>query len=349
MKNILKKELKKFFIYFHNFIKELTKDINPHTITISRFLLGFLMILSAIFQKNEFFLFFYALALISDLLDGFIARAHNRETKIGKLLDIIADNFILICLFIGFFFFKKRFIFMYQTHLLFILGYYFFVQILSLIFTTKLIFKRTIAANISAIIFPFLIFFLFLFNLSFFVYPYLLLMIYSLSEKLILSLAKEDKLSLFHLKEKSHLIFLFFLVIVVSILFYFITFPFSESKIACFENKCIKAEIRDEEKERELGLMFRENLSENEGMLFIFQNNVNYAFWMKNMKFNIDIIFIDKNKKIVSITKNAFPCNKPDKECELYYSNQAYKYVIEVVANFTEKYNIKEGQKVYFE
>ncbi|MEM4398145.1 MAG: DUF192 domain-containing protein [Candidatus Woesearchaeota archaeon] len=328
---------------------KIKKFISPNYISFSRIFFGFLMIISSFLQKNELFLSFYALALITDVLDGFIARAHNKETKFGKILDIIADNFILICLFIGFFFLKKRFIFMYETHLLFILGYYFFVQILSLIFTTKLIFKRTIAANISAIIFPFLIFFLFLFDLSFFVYPYLLLMIYSLSEKLILTLAKEDKLSLFHLKEKSHIIFLFFLVLIVSVLFYFITMPLSESKNVCFENKCIKAEVKDEQKERELGLMFRENLPENEGMLFIFEENVNYAFWMKNMKFNIDIIFIDENKKIVSITKNAFPCNKPDKECELYYSNQSYKYVIEVIANFTEKYNIKEGQKVYFE
>ncbi len=121
-------------------------------------------------------------------------------------------------------------------------------------------------------------------------------------------------------------------------------------KVVCFETgKCISAEIRDNDEERMLGLMFRDKIPEDRGMLFIFDEDVNYSFWMKNMKFNIDIIFIDQNKKIVSITKDAFPCNKPDNECELYPSKKPYKYVIEVISGFVDKYNIKEGQRVYFE
>lgn len=353
----------------------MSKELNPNTITFFRFFFGIIMIYFAFFKNREFFFMSYAFALITDILDGFVARKYKKETHKGKILDILADNFILVCLFIGFLLMKKVFILAYKPHLIFILSYYFFVQIISFIFTSKFIFKRTIAANIAAIIFPFLIFFMFFFDLNFLVYPYLIFMIFSLSEKLILTLANEDRISLFLIKSNVHKIFLFFIVILMTFFLFLLT-GFSENYFfeelsnktlennnidslnpssndyleVCFENsKCIIAEVRDNDSERILGLMYRENINESFGMLFVFDSNVDYAFWMKNMKFNIDIIFIDENKTIVSIVKGAFPCNKPDNECELYFSKKPYKYVIEVTSGFTNKYDIFEGQKVFFE
>lgn len=337
----MSKKFKKFLFFLNE----------PNFITFLRFVFGFFMVFFSVIKKLELFLLFYGFAVITDVLDGFIARKYKKESHKGKIFDILADNFILICLFIGFFLFKKNYVLFYKTHLFFIVGYYFFVQIISIIFTKKLIFKRTILANVSAIIFPFLIFFLFVFDNSIFIFPYIIFMIFSLSEKLILALSNEDRATLFFVKNKKNIFFLFFIVLFMSLLFFLITYNNKNyNNLLCFENfKCIYVEVRNDDEGRRLGLMYKKNLSDNEGMLFIFDNEVNYPFWMKNMNFNIDIIFLNKDKKIVSIVRDAFPCNKKDEECELYYSKEPYWYVVEVVSGFSDKNNLLEGQLVYFD
>ena len=69
-----------------------------------------------------------------------------------------------------------------------------------------------------------------------------------------------------------------------------------------------------------------------------------HKFWMKNVFFPIDIIWIDSNLSIVYIERNAPPCTTA--RCQIYTSPVTAKYVLEVMANFTEKYNIKVGDHV---
>ena len=96
----------------------------------------------------------------------------------------------------------------------------------------------------------------------------------------------------------------------------------------------INVEIADDNEERMQGLMFRENLDENEGMFFIFENESYQTFWMKNTLIPLDIIFIDKNFEIIDI-KNAVPCKEDP--CQFYKSSKPAKYVLEVNSNFTIK------------
>ena len=105
----------------------------------------------------------------------------------------------------------------------------------------------------------------------------------------------------------------------------------------------VNAEIADDNHEREIGLMFREKLDENNGMLFIFDNEVYQTFWMKNTLIPLDMIFIDKEMKIVNI-KSAVPCQEDP--CVLYKSSKPAKYVLEVNGNFTIRNNIKTGGKL---
>ena len=105
----------------------------------------------------------------------------------------------------------------------------------------------------------------------------------------------------------------------------------------------LNVEIADDNKERQQGLMFREKLNENEGMLFVFDNEDYQTFWMKNTLIPLDIIFIDKNFQIVDI-KNAAPCKTYP--CDLYKSSKPAKYVLELNANFTIRNSIKEGDKI---
>src|SRR3989344_4541488 len=73
----------------------------------------------------------------------------------------------------------------------------------------------------------------------------------------------------------------------------------------------INVEIADDNEERMKGLMFRERLDENAGMLFVFEDEQYQAFWMKNTLIPLDIIFIGKNLEIVDI-ENAVPCKTGD-------------------------------------
>lgn len=106
----------------------------------------------------------------------------------------------------------------------------------------------------------------------------------------------------------------------------------------------LKVEIANTQSKRELGLSGHSLLKENEGMLFIFDTEGYYPFWMKDMLFSIDIIWLDVNKKIVYIKENA----KPESFPESFGREQKAKYVLEVLAGFSKKHKLKIGDTVEF-
>lgn len=103
----------------------------------------------------------------------------------------------------------------------------------------------------------------------------------------------------------------------------------------------IDLEIADTEYERELGLMNRNEMKENEGMLFIFPEQKVLTFWMRNTLISLDMIFVNDQKKIVMIHKYTKTLSD-----QSYSSTLPAKYVVEVVGGFTDKHNIKVGDKI---
>ncbi len=93
------------------------------------------------------------------------------------------------------------------------------------------------------------------------------------------------------------------------------------------------------------GLATKGSLEETEGMLFVFESPQKYSFWMKDMKFPIDIIWINSAGKIVHIESKLPPCIflLP---CPSYTPKDDSLYVLEVVSNFTDKFNINVGDDV---
>ena len=113
----------------------------------------------------------------------------------------------------------------------------------------------------------------------------------------------------------------------------------------------IFVEIADDDEERAKGLMHRETLAENRGMLFVFLDENPRSFWMKNTLIPLDMIFLDGKKNIVSIAKNAEPCRASGcktSSCPLYSSKEKSRYVIEVNAGFCEEYSINENTEIEF-
>lgn len=96
------------------------------------------------------------------------------------------------------------------------------------------------------------------------------------------------------------------------------------------------------------GLSVKNQLRENESMLFVFEEPSRHAFWMKDMKFPIDIIWIDSDKTIIHIENNLQPCSS-EVLCPTYKPNDDSMYVLETVGGFAEKYNILKGTRVGFE
>jgi uncharacterized membrane protein (UPF0127 family) len=113
----------------------------------------------------------------------------------------------------------------------------------------------------------------------------------------------------------------------------------------CFKDTCVRAEIAASEEERKTGLMFRESLGEGEGMLFVNKQEGIYTFWMKNMRFPIDIIWIGKDKQVVFMANNALPCKE---DCQTISPDAPARYILEVKAGFINKNRVKIGDKVDF-
>lgn len=92
------------------------------------------------------------------------------------------------------------------------------------------------------------------------------------------------------------------------------------------------------------GLMFRESLPEGAGMLFVFPDEKERAFWMKNTSMPLDMLFISADKRVVSIRKNAVPYTTF--VCPSYVSGERAMYVLEVNAGFVDMHAIREGDRV---
>ena len=107
----------------------------------------------------------------------------------------------------------------------------------------------------------------------------------------------------------------------------------------------VRVEIADDPGERQQGLMHREHLDPDAGMLFLFENERKQSFWMKNTLIPLDIIFINNNYEIINIAK-AVPCKEDP--CDHYPSSAPAKYVLEVNAGFAEEKGIMPGDKVEF-
>lgn len=104
-------------------------------------------------------------------------------------------------------------------------------------------------------------------------------------------------------------------------------------------------EIANTDSEIQTGLMYRESMKPNQGMLFVFPGLRERSFYMRNTRISLDLIFIDNNKTIVSFQENAVPFNENSLP-----SNAPAQFVLEVNAGFAEKWLLEVGDKMdYFE
>lgn len=107
--------------------------------------------------------------------------------------------------------------------------------------------------------------------------------------------------------------------------------------------KKLEVEIVQSDEERMRGLMHREQLGENEGMLFVFEEAQIQSFWMRNTFIPLDIAFIDANGKIIDVQRM-----EPLDETKSYFSPAPVPYVLEVNAGWFERNGVTVGEIVKF-
>lgn len=117
----------------------------------------------------------------------------------------------------------------------------------------------------------------------------------------------------------------------------------TRSPEVCINKTCFSIEIAETDQQRQLGLMFRKELEEKSGMLFVFQHSYPYGFWMKNTLIPLDMIRINDKNEIIDI-QQATPCTQDP--CPSYVPKSPALYVLELNSWSSEKYWIHIGDKI---
>ncbi len=108
----------------------------------------------------------------------------------------------------------------------------------------------------------------------------------------------------------------------------------------------VTAELAVTDEEKQQGLMFREKINDDQGMLFLFEEEGIHSFWMKNMRFSIDILWLDGQKRIVHLEPNVPPCLSDP--CPSYVPVAAAMYVLELKSGCAEKHGLKLYDRLDF-
>lgn len=93
--------------------------------------------------------------------------------------------------------------------------------------------------------------------------------------------------------------------------------------------------------QQERGLMYRQSLAKDAGMLFVFSESDVHSFWMKNTPLPLDMLFIDAEREIVGIVEHAVPFTTTNRTV-----GKPSRYVLEVNAGFAGEHNMKSGDRV---
>ena len=112
------------------------------------------------------------------------------------------------------------------------------------------------------------------------------------------------------------------------------------------DGETIIADLVKTEEDRMRGLMFRKTINEDQGMLFVFESEGLYSFWMKDMNFSIDILWLDGQKRIIHLEHDVPPCKK--EPCPSYGPTLPSKYVLELKAGSIKKRNLKLYDRIDF-
>lgn len=121
--------------------------------------------------------------------------------------------------------------------------------------------------------------------------------------------------------------------------------PFGQNATVTIGKQTFKAEIAKSDKDKQTGLSNKTSLPQDQGMLFPFAKPDYYSFWMKEMKFPIDIIYIKENKIVTIFSNVPVPASK-DENPAIYKPEEPADTVFEINAGLSQKNNFQKGDAV---
>jgi uncharacterized membrane protein (UPF0127 family) len=107
-------------------------------------------------------------------------------------------------------------------------------------------------------------------------------------------------------------------------------------------NSVVSAELATTSAARELGLSARDGLAPDTGMLFVFPRDGAYSFWMKGMRFSIDILWLDASGRVVTVHERVSPDTYP----AAFSSSAPARYVLELPAGYAQQHRISPGKQL---
>jgi uncharacterized membrane protein (UPF0127 family) len=110
----------------------------------------------------------------------------------------------------------------------------------------------------------------------------------------------------------------------------------------------ISALLRITPQEQATGMMYRTSLPKDEGMLFLHVTEERRSYWMYQCEIPLDIIWMDRNRRIVEMAKGAPPCREVAERCPSYGGTQPSQYVLEVAAGVADAHNLRVGDVLQF-
>jgi len=106
-----------------------------------------------------------------------------------------------------------------------------------------------------------------------------------------------------------------------------------------------QVEIAADDASRARGLMFRDAMAADHGMLFVFESEQQQAFWMKNTRIALDILYFDSARKLVSAAERTPPCTQGD-DCPSYPSTGPARYTLELNAGTARAMGVRRGDQL---
>ena len=119
---------------------------------------------------------------------------------------------------------------------------------------------------------------------------------------------------------------------------------YGDAKLLLPDGTQVNAEVPLTTPGMAMGLMHRDGLCEDCGMLFVFGDDGRHGIWMKNMRFDIDVVFLDSDWRVVGVAQDVPPCAK--EPCTVYTPDSDARYVLELDANASIVHGITVGSGI---
>jgi len=124
---------------------------------------------------------------------------------------------------------------------------------------------------------------------------------------------------------------------------------FMKRAVTMPNGKTIYVEMAVEYSEMLRGMMFRDSLAEDSGMLFLHNKMGKHSYWMFQVKIPLDMVWIDKSKTVVEVLAKVPPCpSSRPADCPMFGGNQEAQFVLELAAGMAQKYGVTVGSKIDF-